>query len=92
MWLTRFLQRLRPRRRSLELTGQALLIAGGQAFINAEDMIWRLGVQWAFLVAHEHTQAERQGIGADLFPPRHWARVREDVRRMMRPERLGTRG
>ena len=84
MWLARFLQRLRSLRRRPELTGQALLIAEGQAFTDAEDMIRRLGVQWAYLVASEHAQAERQDIGADLFPPGHWGRVSEDIRRVMR--------
>ena len=85
MWLPRFLQRLRPRRRPPELTGQALLIAEGQAFADAEDMIRRLGVQWAYLVACDHAEAERTAdVGADLFPPGHWERVREGIRRMMR--------
>ena len=87
MWLTRRLQRLRSSRRPPGLTGQALLMAAGQAFTDAEDMIRRLGVQWAYIVACEHAEAERQGIGADLFPPGHWARVSKDIRRVMRVRR-----
>ena len=80
----RFLQRLRSPRRPPDLTGQALLIAEGQAFADAEDMIRRLGVQWAYIVACEHAEAKRHGIGTDLFPPGHWGRVSEDIRRVMR--------
>ena len=84
MWLARLLQRLSLLRRTPKLTGQALLIAEGQAFTDAEDMIRRLGVRRAHLIAFVHAEAEREGIGADLFPPGHWRRVCEDIRRTMR--------
>ena len=87
MRLPRLFEGLR-RRRSNGLTGRHKLVAEAQAMADAEDMIRRLGVQWAYLVADEHARAERTaGVGAGLFPPGHWRRVCECIQRVMRPRR-----
>ncbi len=85
MRVPRIFERFR-RRRATNLTDKDRRIAEGLAFADAEDMIRRLGVQWAYIVACEHAEAERQGAGADPFPPEHWERVRNDIRRVMRSE------
>ena len=77
MRLPSFFENLR-RRRSNGSIDRDRLAAEAQAVADAEDMIRRLGVQWAYLVADEHARAERTaGVGVDLFPPGHWRRVRD---------------
>ena len=46
-------------------------------------MVRRLEKQWAYIVACEHAQSERQSIGADPFPPGHWECVSKQIRRAM---------
>lgn len=59
-------------------------VAEHAAWVDAHDMIDRLGGAMAYDWAREHARAERlDGIGVDLFAPGHWGRVRVVIKKMI---------
>ncbi len=83
-WLPRILNRIRRRPSPIARAAPGGPADEGQAMADAEDMIARLGVHWAYLVAYDHAKVEHGGVGADLFPAGHWGRVRDTIRRVKR--------
>lgn len=54
-----------------------------QAEEDAADLVRRYG-RYAYYIARENARDERQSdVGADVFPPGHWARVRQALRVML---------